>query len=224
MEKAGLGENAVIAEVKMASPSKGRIFPAEKKFDPAAIAAGYAEHGAACISCLTDHDFFQGHEEYLTAIRESVAAPVLRKDFLYDPYQVLEARAMGADAILLIMAVLSVPQAQELEAAALDQGLDVLVEVHDEAELDAAHELKTPLMGVNNRNLRTFETSLETTVRLGERAEKSRLLVSESGIHSATDIRMLNAHGVRAFLIGEAFMKSGDPGPALGALLSEAAV
>ncbi|MBF0283792.1 MAG: indole-3-glycerol phosphate synthase TrpC [Magnetococcales bacterium] len=213
------GRIAVIAEVKRASPSKGVIRPGA--FDPAWIAERYAANGAACVSCLTDRDFFQGREEYVAQIRQRVELPVLRKDFLYDPYQVIEARAMEADAILLIMAVLSVPQAQELESAARELGLDVLVEVHDAPELAAAHELKTPLMGVNNRDLRTFVTSLETTERLVPLMESGRIPVAESGIHRREEVARLRGCGVGAFLIGEALMREEDPGAALQALVGE---
>jgi len=209
---------AVIAEVKRASPSKGLICKADP-FDPAAVARGYKENGAACISCLTDRDYFQGHEDYLKSIREAIDLPVLRKDFLIDPYQIVEARAIGADAILLIMAALEIPQALELEAAAHELGMDVLAEVHDEAELEAAHELKTPLLGVNNRNLKTFETDLETTFRLAERAEEDRIIVSESGISSPAEIARLADGGVFAYLVGGALMQENDPGAALARLL-----
>ncbi|MBF0135377.1 MAG: indole-3-glycerol phosphate synthase TrpC [Magnetococcales bacterium] len=210
---------AIIAEVKKASPSKGVIHPDHPPFDPIRIAAGYAQHGATCISCLTDRDFFQGSEEYLTRIRAEVDLPLLRKDFLFDPYQVIESRAIGADAILLIMAVLSVGQARELEAAAREMHLHVLVEVHDEAELDAAHELQTPLLGINNRDLRTFVTSLETTLRLAVRADAGRCIVSESGIRTPADIAHLQQHGIHAFLVGESLMRESDPGAALARLM-----
>ncbi|MBF0425521.1 MAG: indole-3-glycerol phosphate synthase TrpC [Magnetococcales bacterium] len=212
-------EVAIIAEVKRASPSKGLIVPAHRPFAPVEIAESYARHGAACISCLTDRDFFQGDAAYLTAIRQALATPVLRKDFLYDPYQVIESRVIGADAILLIMAVLSVAQAQELEAAARELGLHVLVEVHDEAELEAAHELRTPLIGINNRDLRTFVTTLETTTRLARRVDAGRCVVSESGIRVPADLEQLRAQGVHAFLVGESLMRADDPGVALARLL-----
>ncbi|MEG3637722.1 indole-3-glycerol phosphate synthase TrpC [Magnetococcus sp. PR-3] len=217
-------QNAVISEVKKGSPSKGRIYPQHLPWEPAKIAEGYRANGAACISCLTDEQFFQGHDDYLRAIREEVACPVLRKDFLYDSYQVVEARTLGADAILLIMAVLEVPQAQELEAAAMELGMDVLVEVHDEQELEQAHELKTPLMGVNNRNLKTFETDIGTSFRLAERMEKGRLAVSESGLNTPQDLAKLNAAGIYTFLIGESLMRGGKPGEALGELLAGGSV
>ncbi|MBF0340253.1 MAG: indole-3-glycerol phosphate synthase TrpC [Magnetococcales bacterium] len=210
---------AVIAEVKLGSPSKGRIHPEHLPFDPAGIASGYARHGATCISCLTDRDFFFGEGEYVNRIRDQVALPVLRKDFLYDPYQVVESRSLGADAILLIMAVLSVPQARELEAAAMDLGMDVLVEVHDEEELAAAHELRTPLLGINNRNLKTFVTDLQTTFRLARLAEPARMVVSESGIRDGQDLRLMMDRNIFAVLIGESFMKESDPGKALGRML-----
>jgi indole-3-glycerol phosphate synthase len=214
------GQPAIIAEVKRASPSKGRIHPVTP-FEPGVIAKDYAEHGAACISCLTDRDFFQGHEDYVARIRDAIALPVLRKDFLYDPYQVMEARAIGADAILLIMAMLSLTQALELEQAAQELNMDVLVEVHDEAELETAHHLHTPLLGINNRNLKTFSTTLDTSIRLAQRAAPDRLVVSESGIHGSADIQRLRGHGIHAFLIGGAFMRESHPGSALGRMLAE---
>lgn len=220
--KASQQQTAVIAEVKLGSPSKGRIFPVGVEFDPAAIAAGYAGHGACCISCLTDRDFFFGDDVYLGQIRARIGLPVLRKDFVYDPYQVAEARFLGADAILLIMAVLAIPQARELEAAAFELGLDVLIEVHDEAELEAAHELKSPLLGINNRDLKRFVTDLETTFRLARRVEAGRLVVSESGIRDAGDLIRLHDQGIHSVLIGESFMKESDPGAALGRMLDGA--
>lgn len=218
-EKVAARQPAVIAEVKLGSPSKGRIHPPELPFDPATIAEGYARQGACCISCLTDRDFFFGDGAYVARIRERIDLPVLRKDFLYDPYQVLESRFLGADAILLIMAVLELPQALELEEAARELGLDVLVEVHDEAELERAHRLRTPLLGINNRNLKSFVTDLETTFRLSRMAETTRLVVSESGIRNADDLRRLMDQGIHAVLIGESFMKESDPGAALGRML-----
>ncbi|MBF0158689.1 MAG: indole-3-glycerol phosphate synthase TrpC [Magnetococcales bacterium] len=211
---------AIIAEIKRASPSKGRIHPGDGPFDAVAIARGYADHGATCLSCLTDRDFFQGDDDFVVQIGDQVALPLLRKEFIYDPYQVIETRALGADAILLILAVLSRQQAAELEAAAHELGLEVLIEVHDEAELDAAHELSSPLIGINNRNLRTFETTLTTSTRLAGRAATDRLLVAESGIHSADDLRQLRASGLHAFLIGETFMRHDDPGQALATLIA----
>ncbi len=212
---------AIIAEVKRGSPSKGVIHPeGEEGFAPEVIAQGYAAQGATCISCLTDRDFFLGDGSYLQRIRERIELPVLRKDFLYDPYQVVQSRALGADAILLIMAVLSTAQAQELEAAAGELALDVLVEVHDEAELERAHELRTPLLGINNRDLKTFATSLETSIRLAKRVEQGRCVVSESGILDAQDLLYLQQQSIHAFLIGEALMRDRQPGEALGRLLA----
>ncbi|MEO5346537.1 MAG: indole-3-glycerol phosphate synthase TrpC [Magnetococcus sp. YQC-9] len=219
IKRAGQRQTAVIAEVKRGSPSKGRIFPEGAVFDPAAIAAGYAANGACCISCLTDRDFFMGDGAFVEQIRAQIDLPVLRKDFVYDPYQVAEARFLGADAILLIMAVLEVSQARELESAAGELGLDVLIEVHDEAELEAAHELKSPLMGINNRDLKHFVTDLGTTFRLAKRVEAGRLVVSESGIRDAADLNRLHDADIFAVLIGESFMKERDPGTALGRML-----
>ncbi|MEO5363511.1 MAG: indole-3-glycerol phosphate synthase TrpC [Magnetococcus sp. DMHC-8] len=213
---------AIIAEVKRGSPSKGVIHPAQDApFQPARIAQGYARHGATCISCLTDRDFFLGDDAFLMAIRQEVNLPLLRKDFVYDPYQVVQSRVLGADAILLILAVLQGDQPLELESAARELGLDVLVEIHDEAELDRAHDLKTPLLGINNRNLNSFVTSLETSIRLAGRVESGRLVVSESGIHDAGDLLRLQQQGICAFLIGEAFMRESDPGAALGDMLAK---
>lgn len=219
------GDPAIIAEIKRGSPSKGRIHPEPPTadgtgFSPATIARGYAEHGATCLSCLTDRDFFMGDDAFIAAIRQQVSLPVLRKDFLFDPYQVVQSRALGADAILLILAVLQREQALELEAAARELGLDVLVEIHDEAELERAHDLKTPLFGINNRNLQTFDTTLETSIRLAGRMEAGRLVVSESGIHTPQDIARLQAKEIHAFLIGEAFMREQEPGAALGKMLT----
>ena len=213
--KVARGDAAVIAEIKKASPSKGVL---RAQFDPAAIAASYAAHGAACLSVLTDVRFFQGHEDYLKSARAACALPVIRKDFLIDPYQVVEARAMGADCVLLIAACLADSQMAELEHAAFEQGLDVLVEVHDGAELQRALRLKTPLVGVNNRNLRTFEVTLQTTLDLLDAVPADRLLVTESGILAQPDVAKMRAAGVHAFLVGEAFMRAADPGVALEAL------
>jgi indole-3-glycerol phosphate synthase len=188
------------------------------QFEPAAIAASYAKHGAACLSVLTDVQFFQGHEDYLKAARAACTLPVIRKDFLIDPYQVVEARAMGADCVLLIAACLADSQMAELEAAAFELGLDVLVEVHDGAELERALSLRTPLLGINNRNLRTFEVTLETTLGLMAGVPSGRLLVTESGILAQPDVTKMRAAGVHAFLVGEAFMRAADPGAALEAL------
>lgn len=217
--KAADGLPGVIAEVKKASPSKGVI---RADFDPAAIARSYEQGGAACLSVLTDRDFFQGAEDYLVAARASCDLPVLRKDFTIDAYQVYEARAIGADCILLIVAALDDAALMDLTLLAAELDLDVLVEVHDEAELDRALELPAPLIGVNNRNLRTFETSLQTTLRLRERAGTERLLVAESGIHTPDDVALLRAAGVEAFLVGEAFMRAQDPGAELARLFGRA--
>ena len=211
------GRPAVIAEIKKASPSKGVI---RESFDPAAIAESYAIHGAACLSVLTDEQFFQGSEAYLRRARAACGLPVLRKDFIIDPYQVYEARAMGADCILLIVAALDLVQMQELEAVAEELGMGVLVETHDAAELDLALRLKTPLVGVNNRNLRTFEVSLANTLDLLPRMPKDRIVVTESGILKPEDVELMRRHEVNAFLVGEAFMRAPDPGAALAALFA----
>lgn len=217
--KIAAGQPAVIAEVKKASPSKGVL---RADFIAADIAQSYAEHGAACLSVLTDRQFFQGQPDYLKQARASCDLPVLRKDFLVDPYQVYEARAMGADCILLIAACLDDAQMADFEAIARDLGMAVLVEVHDGPELDRALRLKTPLVGVNNRNLRTFEVSLDTTLALMPRLPADRLLVTESGILSAADVRKMREAGVHAFLVGEAFMRAPDPGEALAQLFGPA--
>ncbi len=213
--KIAAGRAAVIAEVKKASPSKGVL---REDFIPADIAQSYAEHGAACLSVLTDRQFFQGQADYLKQARASCDLPVLRKDFMVDPYQVYEARAMGADCILLIAACLDDAQMADLEAIARSLDMAVLVEVHDGAELDRALRLKTPLVGINNRNLRSFEVSLATTLDLLPRVPADRLLVTESGILGAADVQTLRAAGVNAFLVGEAFMRAPDPGVALSSL------
>ena len=209
------GQAAVIAEVKKASPSKGVL---RDPFDPAAIAASYAAHGAACLSVLTDVSFFQGHADYLRAARAACTLPVLRKDFMIDPYQVVEARAIGADCILLIAACLADTQMAELEAAAEEQGMDALVEVHDGDELERALRLRTPLVGVNNRDLRNFEVRLQTTLDLLSAVPADRLLVTESGILATADVQRMRAAGVHGFLVGEAFMRAPDPGVALASL------
>ena len=209
------GQAAVIAEIKKASPSKGVI---RAHFEPAMIAAGYAHHGAACLSVLTDQQFFQGHADYLRAARAACTLPVLRKDFMIDAYQVLEARAMGADCILLIAACLGDGQMADLESCAIECGLDVLVEVHDGDELARALRLQTPLLGINNRNLRTFEVTLETTLGLLGQVPAERLLITESGILGRADVRRMRDAQVNAFLVGEAFMRADDPGLALAAL------
>jgi indole-3-glycerol phosphate synthase len=214
--KAAAGKPAVIAEMKRASPSKGVM---RENFDPAAIARGYEAGGAACLSVLTDRDFFRGAPEHLVAARAACGLPVLRKDFVTEPYQVHEARAMGADCILLIAAALARQDMQGLEALARSLGMAVLVEVHDAAELEAALALRTPLLGINNRDLRTFETRLETTLGLLDRIPKDRMVVTESGISTPAEVAMLRARGVPAFLVGEAFMRAADPGKALEELI-----
>jgi len=209
------GRAGVIAEIKKASPSRGVL---REHFVPADIAASYERHGAACLSVLTDAQFFQGSAAYLEQARAACVLPVLRKDFIVDAYQVFEARAMGADCILLIAACLDNPQMADLEAQAQDLGMAVLVEVHDGAELDRALRLSTPLMGINNRNLRTFEVTLQTTLGLLGRVPPDRLLVTESGILDHADVQRMRDAGVPAFLVGEAFMRADDPGAALADL------
>ena len=211
------GQPAVIAEIKKASPSKGVIRP---DFQPAEIALSYAAHGAACLSVLTDRQYFQGCPEYLQAARAACALPVLRKDFMIDHYQVAEARAMGADCILLIAAALSLDQMRELEAQAHAYGMAVLVEVHNGAELDVALQLKTPLLGINNRNLRTFEVTLDTTLGLLARIPADRIVVTESGIVRPEDVALMRAHRVETFLVGEAFMRAAEPGRELARLFA----
>jgi indole-3-glycerol phosphate synthase len=220
-QKQAQGRAAVIAEIKKASPSKGVL---RADFVPADIAQSYAEYGAACLSVLTDRQYFQGAPDYLKQARASCHLPVLRKDFMVDAYQVYEARAMGADAILLIAACLDDSQMRDLEALAFNLGMAVLVEVHDRAELDRALQLKTPLIGVNNRNLRTFEVRLETTLDLIRDVPaligKERILVAESGILTRADVERLSQAQVPAFLVGEAFMRAQDPGLALAELFA----
>ena len=213
--KVAAGAPAVIAEIKKASPSRGVL---RENFDPAAIAASYAQHGAACLSVLTDEQFFQGSADYLRQARAACELPVLRKDFMLEPYQVHEARAMGADCILLIVAILKINRMRELEAAATDLGMSVLVEVHDADELERALLLETPLIGINNRNLRTFETRLEVTLGLLEKIPAGRVVVTESGILQPAHVSLMREKKVDCFLVGEAFMRAEDPGVELARL------
>jgi len=215
--KIAAGQAGVIAEVKKASPSKGVL---RADFQPAAIAQSYAEHGAACLSVLTDVNFFQGCADYLRQARAACDLPILRKDFMVDLYQVYEARAMGADAILLIVAALDHGLMAELEACALELGMDVLVEVHDGAELDAALQLRTPLVGINNRNLRTFDVTLDTTLGLLQGIPADRLVITESGILGPQDVQRMRDANVHAFLVGEAFMRAENPGQELARLFA----
>ena len=211
------GDAAVIAEVKKASPSKGVIRP---DFHPAQIAGSYERGGAACLSVLTDVDFFQGSDDYLQQARTACALPVLRKDFTVDPYQVVEARAIGADCILLIAACLDDARLTGLNDLAHDLGMDVLIEVHDGEELERALQTDNRLIGINNRNLRTFEVSLETTLDLLQRIPQGRLVVTESGILTPDDVQQMRSHDVHAFLVGEAFMRADDPGAKLTELFA----
>src|SRR5882672_11222719 len=216
-ERVATRRAAVIAEIKKASPSKGVL---RADFNPAAIAASYERHGAACLSVLTDVTYFQGAPEYLQQARAATALPVLRKDFLIDPYQVYEARALGADAILLIVAALDDAQLADFEATAQALTMSVLVEVHDRAELERALRLRTPLIGINNRNLRTFATTLQTTLDLLAVIPGDRIVITESGIFAPADVQTMQAAGVHAFLVGEALMRADDPGAALAQLLA----
>ena len=218
--KINQGDAAVIAEIKKASPSKGVL---RADFNPAEIAKSYADHGAACLSVLTDKDFFQGSEAYLQAARAACDIPVIRKDFIIEPYQVYEARAMGADCILLIVSALDDARLRLLSDLALQLELDVLVEVHDLAELERALILNLPLIGINNRNLSTFETSLNTTLDLLGRISESHTVITESGIHSREDVTLMREHYVNGFLVGEAFMRADDPGAQLAELFGKSA-
>jgi len=215
VEQGGAG---VIAEIKKASPSKGVI---REDFDPVEIARSYEAGGASCLSVLTDREYFQGHEDYLTAARGACSLPVIRKDFIIDPYQVVEARAIGADCILLIVAALDDEELAGLHASALELGMDVLVEVHDAGELERALRLDLDLVGINNRDLRTFETRLETTIDLLPMVPDGCLVVTESGIHSRDDVALMRDNQVHAFLVGEAFMRAADPGQALAELFAD---
>ena len=206
------GQPAVIAEVKKASPSKGVIRP---NFDPTAIAQSYASAGAACLSVLTDEDFFQGHDRYLTQARRACVLPILRKDFTIDEYQIYESRELGADCILLIVAALPDSRLSEFTDLALELGIDVLMEVHDGEELERALTTRASLIGINNRNLRTFETSLDTTLALKPRVPADRMLVTESGIATRADVERMRSNDVHAFLVGETFMRAPDPGAEL---------
>ncbi len=211
------GHAGVIAEIKKASPSKGIL---RENFQPAEIAASYAAHGAACLSVLTDEQFFQGADDYLRQARAACSLPVLRKDFMVDPYQIIAARAMGADCILLIVSALTATQLNEFEACAFELGMDVLVEVHDAQELEIALDLNTSLLGINNRNLRSFDTSLQTTLDLLSRIPAGKRVVTESGILSPADVQHMRAHDVQAFLVGEAFMRAPEPGVELARLFA----
>ena len=209
------GRSAVIAEAKKASPSKGVI---REHFDPAAIARSYEKGGASCLSVLTDRDFFQGHEDYLMQARAACSLPVIRKDFIVDPYQVIEARAINADCILLIAACLDDSQMRELTACAREHGMDILIEVHNREELERTLPLNQTLVGINNRNLHTFDVSLDTTFDLLPHIPADRIVVTESGILDAADVQAMRDHGVNSFLVGEAFMRAKDPGDRLRAL------
>ncbi|WP_223787532.1 indole-3-glycerol phosphate synthase TrpC [Marinicella meishanensis] len=218
------GQMAVIAEAKKASPSKGVI---RADFDPVAIARSYQRGGAACLSVLTDEQYFQGHDDYLRAVKQAVSLPILRKDFMIDPWQIHQSRAMGADCVLLIVACLDDDTLHELYQLALELGMDVLMEVHDEAELQRAMQTQCRLLGINNRNLKTFDTSLETSARLrqiiGQTANFPHTVISESGIHTSVDVQFLQGHDIGAFLIGESLMRHADPGDGLKRLLSDQA-
>ena len=215
--KIAAGHSGVIAEIKKASPSKGVL---REHFVPAEIAKSYANHGAACLSVLTDVDFFQGGDAYLKQARAACSLPVIRKDFIVDPYQVYEARAMSADCILLIVACLTDRQLADLNGLAMKLGMDVLIEVHDAEELERALKVPNPMIGINNRNLRTFDVSLQTTLDLLASIADDRLVVTESGIHAPEDVALMREHKVNAFLVGEAFMRADEPGEKLAALFA----
>ena len=215
--KIAAGESAVIAEIKKASPSKGVI---RENFDPAAIAASYADGGAACLSVLTDVDFFQGADKYLQQARDACHLPVIRKDFIIDQYQIYEARAMGADCILLIVSALAEKQLADLHDLAISLGMDVLIEVHDAAELSIALKLDNTMVGINNRNLHSFEVSLDNTYQLLEKIPDNRIVITESGIHSREDVAAMRQQKVNALLVGEAFMRSEEPGDRLSEMFS----
>ena len=216
-DKIAAGQSGVIAEIKKASPSKGVL---REHFVPTEIAKSYADHGAACLSVLTDVDFFQGGDAYLKQARAACSLPVIRKDFIVDPYQVYEARAMSADCILLIVACLTDRQLADLNALAMKLGMDVLIEVHDAEELERALKVPNPMIGINNRNLRTFDVSIQTTLDLLASISDDRLVVTESGIHAPEDVALMREHNVNAFLVGEAFMRADEPGKKLAALFA----
>ncbi len=215
--KLAAGQSAVIAEIKKASPSKGVI---REDFDPAAIAESYEQGGAACLSVLTDVDFFQGADEYLQMAREATQLPVIRKDFIIDDYQVYEARAMSADCILLIVSALTEEQLTHLHELAISLSMDVLIEVHDGAELEIALKLHNPMVGINNRNLHSFEVSLDNTYQLLDKIPAGKIVITESGIHSADDVAAMRGHNVNSFLVGEAFMRSEEPGQRLAEMFA----
>jgi len=216
-DKIAAGQSGVIAEIKKASPSKGVL---REHFVPPEIAKSYADHGAACLSVLTDVDFFQGGDAYLKQARAACSLPVIRKDFIVDPYQVYEARGMSADCILLIVACLTDRQLADLNALAMKLGMDVLIEVHDAEELERALKVPNPMIGINNRNLRTFDVSLQSTLDLLASISDDRLVVTESGIHAPEDVALMREHNVNAFLVGEAFMRADEPGEKLAALFA----